>query len=99
MVGWMMILPYRDFIAPGLPEKLAERFYFVTTLHAIIGLAALLLGVFTALRANGLMIKALRFNNYKGVMRVSYSLYMLATLVGIWVYITWFVTNPNPPTY
>jgi uncharacterized membrane protein len=99
MVLWMMILPYRDFVAPGLPERLAERFYLITTLHALIGLSALVLGIFVALRANGLMIKALRFNNYKLVMRISYALYMLATIAGIWVYFTWFVNNPNPPTY
>ena len=99
LVLWMMILPYRDFVAPGIPQRLNERFYSITTLHALLGLAALLLGIFVALRGNGLMIKPLRFNNYKLFMRISYGLYMLATLVGIWVYFTWFVNNPNPPVY
>jgi uncharacterized membrane protein YozB (DUF420 family) len=99
LVLWMMVLPYRDFVAPGIPQRLNERFYSITTLHALLGLAALLLGIFVALRGNGLMIKPLRFNNYKLFMRISYGLYMLATLVGIWVYFTWFVNNPNPPVY
>jgi uncharacterized membrane protein YozB (DUF420 family) len=99
LVLWLMILPYRDFIAPGIPEKLGEQFYFVTTLHAFVGFFAFTLGVFVALRGNELMIERLKFNNYKLFMRISYGLYMATTLLGIWVYIAWFVTNPNPPVY
>ena len=98
-VLWMMILPYRDFIAPGIPQQLNETFYWLTTLHAVVGAVAFILGTFVVLRANGLMIKALQFNNYKLVMRISYALYMLTVLLGIGVYIVWFVTNPNPPMY
>jgi uncharacterized membrane protein YozB (DUF420 family) len=99
LVAWLMILPFRDFVLPGIPEKLAERFYAVTTLHALVVASALVLGLFVVLRANGLMPKPLRFSNYKGVMRVSYTLYILATLIGVFVYLSWFVWNPNPPVY
>lgn len=99
LVLWMMVFPFFDFVAPGIPERLGERFYWVTTLHAIVGAAALLLGVFVVLRANGLMPQSLRFRNYKGFMRVSYALYMMATLIGVAVYFSWFVWNPNPPTF
>jgi len=94
-----MILPFRDFIAPGVPERLGERFYGVTTLHALVGGCALVFGLYVVLRANGLMPKPLRFRNYKVFMRVSYTLYIAATLIGIAVYLTWFVGNPNPPTF
>lgn len=99
LVLWMMILPFRDFIAPGLPARLGERFFGVTTLHAVLGAAALIFGVFVMLRANGLMPGFLRFRDYRTFMRVSYTLYLLATAVGIFVYLTWFVGNPNPPTF
>ena len=99
LVLWFMILPYRDFIAPGIPEQLDERFYWVTTLHAFVGFFAFTLGTFVVLRANGLMIERLKFRNYKLFMRTSYGLYMLTTLLGIWVYFAWFVNNPNPPVY
>lgn len=99
LVLWMMILPFRDFVAPGIPARLGERFYAVTSLHAVVGASALLLGLFVVLRANGLMPEALRFRNYKSFMRVSYALYMAATLIGIAVYLTWFVGNPNPPVF
>ena len=99
LVFWMMVLPFRDFVAPGIPQQLNESFYYVTTLHAAVGFTALFFGLFVTLRANGLMIKPLQFNNYKLFMRISYAFYMLATLIGIWVYFTWFINNPNPPVY
>lgn len=99
LVLWFMILPYRDFILPGIPEQLDERFYWATTLHAVVDFFAFTLGTFVVLRANGLMIEPLRFRNYKLFMRTSYTLYMITTLLGIWVYFVWFVNNPNPPVY
>jgi uncharacterized membrane protein YozB (DUF420 family) len=99
LVLWLMVLPYRDFILPGVPGRLSERFYAVTTLHGIVGSLALVFGVFVALRGNELVPRPLKFNNYKRYMRISYALYLIATLLGIWVYFTWFVNNPNPPIY
>ncbi len=99
LVVWLMILPYRDFVAPGIPARLGESFYWITTLHAVIGFFAFTFGNFVVLRGNGLMIKALKFNNYKLFMRAAYILYMATTLLGVWVYFAWFVNNPNPPVY
>ena len=99
LVLWLMILPYRDFVARDAGGPRPNYFYIITTLHATIGSAALLFGVFVVLRANKLLPKFLQFNNYKGFMRLAYTLYMLATLIGIWVYFTWFTRIPNPPIY
>jgi uncharacterized membrane protein YozB (DUF420 family) len=99
LVIWLMILPYRDFVAPGVPGQLNEPFFLVTTLHGIAGFFAFVLGSFIVLRANGLMINALKFSNYKLFMRTSYGLYMLTILLGLLVYYFWFVNNPNPPVY
>ena len=99
LVLWLMILPYRDFITPGIPQRLGEQFYFVTTLHAVVGFFAFTFGIFVTLRGNELMIARLKFNNYKLFMRIAYALYMTTTLLGLWVYVAWFVTNPNPPVY
>lgn len=99
MVLWMMILPFRDFVLPGIPNQVGERFYSVTILHAILGAVALPFGLFVVLRGNELVPERLKFSNYKRYMRVAYTLYMLATLAGVWVYFAWFVNNPNPPVY
>ena len=87
----VMINSYVTHILPGIPAKLLEGDYGVTTVHAVVGTIGLLLGVFVVLRGNGLVPKALRFKNYKMFMRISYAFYMLATLLGVIVYILAFV--------
>lgn len=99
MVLWMMILPFRDFVLPGIPNQVGERFYAVTILHAVVGAIALPFGLFVVLRGNELVPKRLKFSNYKAFMRTAYTLYILTTLLGVWVYFAWFVNNPNPPVY
>ena len=100
LVLWLMVLPFRDFVAPpDNPAGLPLSAIATTRIHAAVGTLALVFGLFVTLRANKLMPRFLRFNNYKAFMRVAYALYMLATLIGLFVYITWFVGNPNPPSY
>lgn len=95
LVGWLMVLPFRSFIIEDQGGPRDTIFYAVTITHAMVGSIGLIFGLFVALRGNGLMIKPLRFNNYKLFMRTSYSLYMLATILGIIVYITWFIIIPD----
>ena len=99
MVLWMMILPFRDFVIQDQGGPRPTVFYAVTSLHALVGAAALLFGLFVVLRANGLVPNALKFRNYKGFMRAAYGIYFTATLLGVLVYIVWFVVVPNSPTY
>jgi uncharacterized membrane protein YozB (DUF420 family) len=99
LVAWMMLLPFRDFVAPGLPGRAGEPFYAISAVHGLIGASGLLLGLFVVLRANGLVPKPLQFSNYRLFMRTSYALYMLATVLGVLVYLTWFVWSENPPSY
>ena len=87
----VMVNSYVTHILPGIPAKLLEGDYGVTTIHAVIGTIGLLLGIFVVLRGNGLVPKALRFKNYKMFMRTAYAIYMLATLLGLVVYILAFV--------
>lgn len=100
LVLWLMILPYRDFVvAPNNPGLLPLPAIATTRIHAAVGALALVFGLYVTLSANKLMPKFLRFSNYKAFMRVAYALYMLATFIGLFVYITWFVGNPSPPNY
>jgi uncharacterized membrane protein YozB (DUF420 family) len=86
-----MVSSYIIYILPGIPSKLGQGDYAVTTLHASIGAIGLLFGVFVALRGNELVPKSLSFKNYKLFMRWAYALYMLSTLGGVMVYIIVFV--------
>ena len=99
LVLWLMILPFRDFVIRDQGGPRPTIFYAITIAHALIGAIAFPFGMFVVLRANKLVPKALRFENYKLFMRTAYSLYMLATLAGVFVYIAWFVVIPNPPIY
>jgi uncharacterized membrane protein YozB (DUF420 family) len=87
----VMIRSFVVHILPGIPGKLLEGDYGVTTIHAIVGTLALLLGIFVVLRGNDLVPKRLRFKNYRLFMRAAYVLYMLATFIGVIVYIEAFV--------
>jgi uncharacterized membrane protein YozB (DUF420 family) len=87
----VMIKSFLVHILPGIPGKLLQGDYAVTTVHAIIGMTGLLLGIFVVLRGNNLVPKTLRFKKYKSFMRTAYALYMLATLFGVIVYIEAFI--------
>lgn len=99
MVLWMMVLPFRDFIVRDQGGPREGFFYMVTLLHALVGLSATVFGWFVVLRGHNLIPRSLRFNNYKPFMRTAYSLYMAATLLGISVYLVWFVFTTAPPSY
>ena len=83
-----MISSFITYILPGIPAKLLEGNYGLTVIHALIGLTGLLLGVFIVLRTNNWVPKRWRFDNYKPVMRWAYAAYMLATALGVAVYLT-----------
>lgn len=87
----VMIYSFVTYILPGIPEKLGEGSYGITTVHASFGMASLVLGVYVVLVGNGLLPKRLQFTNYKPFMWISYILYMLATFTGVVVYIVVFV--------
>lgn len=99
LVLWMMILPFRDFVVRDQGGPRPGVFYVITGLHALFGLVAVPFGVFVMLRGNELVPRALKFRNYKRFMRTAYALYIGTTLLGILVYLTWFVLIPNPPLY
>lgn len=86
----IMIASFLKSASPGIPQKLNETYYQAATIHALFGLFTLVFGTFVMLRGNELVPNALKFNNYKLFMRTAYTLYMLTTLLGIWVYATWY---------
>ena len=92
--AWM-IRAFVLYLVPGIPSKLGQSSYAVTTAHAVVGAIGLVLGLFVVLRGNELVPKSLRFANYKLFMRASYALYMLATLVGVIVYVIVYVGVPG----
>jgi plastocyanin/uncharacterized membrane protein YozB (DUF420 family) len=98
LVLFYMIGSFFKSAAPGIPQRLNETYYLSPTIHGILGLFTLIFGLFVMLRGNELVPQALKFNNYKLFMRTAYTMYILVTLLGIWVYATWYVISPEPAT-
>jgi uncharacterized membrane protein YozB (DUF420 family) len=90
VLAWM-VSKFVRYVLPEIPARLGQAAYGVTTLHAVVGLIGLVLGLFVALRGNELVPKGMRFTNYKAFMRASYAVYMLATALGALVYINTYV--------
>lgn len=92
----IMVASFFKSAAPGIPQKLNETYYQAAAIHALLGVVTLLFGSFVMLRGNELVPRALRFKNYKLFMRSAYSMYILVTLLGIWVYSVWYLNPPAP---
>lgn len=90
VLAWM-IQSFVLYVVPAIPHRLGQDSYALTTSHAVVGAIGLVLGVFVVLRGNELVPAGLRFTNYKTFMRVAYALYMLGTLMGIFVYVSAYV--------
>jgi uncharacterized membrane protein YozB (DUF420 family) len=87
----IMVNSYLTNILPGIPAGLLEDDYAIRTVHAGVGLMGLLPRIFVVLSGNGLVPDALPFQNHKLFMRTAYTLYLLATLLGIVVYVRGYV--------
>jgi len=83
----VMVGSFLGFTLPEVPANFVRPSVWVTVVHAAVGTITFLLGVFVVLRANKLVPKTLRFKNYKLFMRTAYGLYMMATALGIAVYV------------
>jgi uncharacterized membrane protein YozB (DUF420 family) len=75
---------------PGVPARLLEGSYGVTTFHALVGAFGLTLGLYVVIRANWRIPKGLSFKNARRFMRISYTLYMASTFLGVVVYLAAF---------
>ncbi len=87
----VMVASFVRYILPGVPGKLLEGSYGVTTVHALVGAVGVVLGVLVVVRANQRIPKRLPLKNTRQSMRVSYALYMASTLLGVVVYVAAFV--------
>jgi uncharacterized membrane protein YozB (DUF420 family) len=85
VVVWM-IRSYWLYVRPDLPGNLSKSIDALTTVHAVSGLIGVVLGLFVIIRANQLTARGESVGRYKNWMRAAYVVYLLATVLGIWVY-------------
>ena len=86
VVVWM-IRSFWLYVRPDLPGNLSKSVDAITTVHAVAGLIGVVIGLFVMIRANQLEAKGQSLSRYKTPMRIAYVVYLLATALGIWVYI------------
>jgi len=84
-IVWM-IRSFRLYILPDLPGNLGRSVDALTTVHAVAGLIGVVIGLFVMIRANQLAAKGRSLSRYKTPMRIAYVVYLLATVLGVWVY-------------
>lgn len=86
VVVWM-IRSFWLYVRPGLPGNLSKSVDALTTVHAVAGLIGVVIGMVVMIRANQLAARGQSLSRYKTLMRIAYVVYILATALGIWVYI------------
>ncbi len=91
VVAAVMIGSFLNTVLPALPAGLLQAGIAVTTLHALLGTASAGLGLFIVLRVNNWVPRKLRFNDYKLFMRAALVLYALTAVLGIIVYLIFYV--------
>ena len=85
VVVWM-IRSYWLYVRPDLPGNLSKSIDALTTVHALAGIIGVVMGMFVIIRANQLTARGESVGRYKNWMRAAYVVYLLATVLGIWVY-------------
>jgi uncharacterized membrane protein YozB (DUF420 family) len=87
----VMIPSFLKNILPGLPVNLLRGSYGVTSLHALVGVCGVILGLLVVIQANQRIPRRFPFKNARQLMQASYGLYVASALLGIVVYILAFV--------
>jgi uncharacterized membrane protein YozB (DUF420 family) len=86
VIVWM-IRSFWLYVRPGLPGNLSKSVDALTTVHAVAGLIGVVIGMIVMISANRLAAKGQSLSRYKNAMRLAYVVYLIATALGIWVYI------------
>jgi plastocyanin len=89
-IAFVMWPAFRAQVAPVIPKHLRNAYFGVATLHAMLGSAAELLGLYILLVAGTKLIpEHLRFRNWKHWMRIELALWWIVILLGVGTYFVW----------
>jgi uncharacterized membrane protein YozB (DUF420 family) len=92
MIGFEMWPSFRLQVMPHFPRVLHTAYYTIATVHAALGIAAELLGIYIVLVAGTELIPpSLRFTEWKRWMRIELALWLLALSWGLGTYYEWYV--------
>jgi uncharacterized membrane protein YozB (DUF420 family) len=94
MIGFEMWPSFRLQVMPHLPKVLHTGYYTIAAVHAALGTAAEVLGIYIVLvAATKLVPPSLRFTQWKRWMQIELALWLLALMCGIGTYYEWYVAR------
>jgi uncharacterized membrane protein YozB (DUF420 family) len=92
MIGFEMWPSFRLQVMPHVSKVLHIGYYTIAAVHAALGTAAELLGIYIVLVAGTELVPpSLRFTHWKCWMRIELALWLLALTCGIGTYYEWYV--------
>jgi uncharacterized membrane protein YozB (DUF420 family) len=92
MIGSVMWPSFQQQVKPALSRVLRKRYYEVATIHAVLGIAAELLGLYIVVVAGtNVLPQWLRFKHWKWWMRTELVLWAIVLVSGAGTYCAWYV--------
>jgi uncharacterized membrane protein YozB (DUF420 family) len=92
MIGSVMWPSFQQQVKPALSKVLHKSYYEAAAIHALLGIAAELLGLYIVVVAGtNFLPQWLRFKNWKYWMRTELVLWMIVLLTGVGTYYAWYV--------
>jgi uncharacterized membrane protein YozB (DUF420 family) len=92
MIGLVMGPSFQQQVRPALPRALHKLYFASAVVHACLGAAAEILGLYIAMVAGTRVLPGwLRFNDWKRWMRAELILWLAVVLTGVGTYYEWYV--------
>jgi uncharacterized membrane protein YozB (DUF420 family) len=92
MIGSVMWPSFQQQVKPALSKVLHKWYYEAATIHALLGIAAELLGLYIVIVAGtNVLPQWLRFKHWKLWMRAELVLWAIALFSGVGTYCAWYV--------
>jgi len=92
IIGLVMWPSFEQQVRPALPKGLHKWYYAAATIHALLGAAAELLGLYIVIVAGTRVVpQSMRFRNWKRWMRTELVLWWIVLLTGVGTYYSWYV--------
>ena len=92
LIGAVMFPSFHQQVTPVFHRVLHKPYYAMPTIHATLGTAAELLGIYiVVVTKTNVLPPALRFTNWKRWMRTELLLWSLALIAGVATYYTWYI--------
>src|SRR6202158_4615465 len=92
MIGLVMCPSFQQQVKPALSKVLHKWYYEVATIHAVLGIAAELLGLYiVTVAGTNVLPQWLRFKHWKLWMRTELVLWAIVLVSGVGTYCAWYV--------